>query len=137
MCSWDAISHDETIIPIKIVAEGAKGVGSEQFTACKGCANCGATISKTPDSIGRVEKGICFDPTCHTAKVAENLKVIAAQTSEPDQAKTGSHPQSKASPSSTTKTAKTGDIRAPIKEYAEKFLRRLAAGEGLCCTTQA
>ncbi|MDN0082353.1 PRTRC system ParB family protein [Crenobacter sp. SG2305] len=119
---------DEKVIPIKLVADGAKGVGAEQFQACKGCASCGATISKMPAEVGKIEKGICFEASCHTVKVAEHLKSIAESAAQPGASSSNKTSKSTAS-TKPAAAAKPGEFRAPIKEYVEKFLRGVAARE--------
>jgi len=58
---------------IKIVAEGATGVGAEQAAACRSCKSYGAAISAVPGKVGNVYEQQCFDTGCHTKKVGEHL----------------------------------------------------------------
>lgn len=64
----------ENFIRIKLVAEGATGVGEAQASACKACKNFGAAVSNIPGSIGQAYVNQCFDTACNTQKVAERLK---------------------------------------------------------------
>ena len=66
------------VITIKLLQDGVNGVGEDQFAACKSCANCGATVSKLPTSLGQVERGICFDATCHGSKVTVHQQALAS-----------------------------------------------------------
>lgn len=126
---------EDKIIPIKLVAEGIKGVGDAQATACKGCASFGAIVSKLPGELGKVEHDICFDQSCHSEKVNTYLKHL---TEEAEQEKAAANPAAgktaaaavSSSGSSTRVTApqaKAGEHRNAIKEYAEKQIRRIAA----------
>ena len=58
---------------IKIVADGATGVGEEQAAACRSCKSFGAAISAVPGKVGNVYESRCFDTACHTKKVGEHL----------------------------------------------------------------
>lgn len=58
---------------VKLSTKGNLGIGEEQMKACRSCANFGCTVSSLPGSLGEVEKDICFDPNCHTSKVAEHI----------------------------------------------------------------
>ncbi|MCX5545498.1 PRTRC system ParB family protein [Paraburkholderia sp. CNPSo 3076] len=59
---------------IQLVADGPKGVGTEQAKACYACENFGAAVSGLPDSLGNVYKGQCFDTVCNMKKVAARIK---------------------------------------------------------------
>lgn len=63
---------------IRLVAEGPKGVGTEQAQACRACANFGAAVMGTPDALGRIVTSACFDPVCNTRMVAKRMKAEAA-----------------------------------------------------------
>ena len=58
---------------IKLVAEGATGVGQAQASACRSCKSFGAAISAVPGKMGNVYESQCFDSACHTKKVGEHL----------------------------------------------------------------
>ncbi|MEM5314149.1 PRTRC system ParB family protein [Paraburkholderia sp. JHI869] len=70
---------------IQLVADGPKGVGTEQAKACYACQNFGAAVSGLPDSLGNVYKGQCFDTVCNMKKVAARIK--SAKATEPTTAK--------------------------------------------------
>lgn len=59
---------------IKIVAEGATGVGEAQSVACKGCKSYGGGVSAVPGKMGQVYEGLCFDTACNATKVADRIK---------------------------------------------------------------
>jgi ParB family chromosome partitioning protein len=58
---------------IKLVAEGATGVGAEQASACRSCKSFGAAVSAVPGKMGNVYESQCFDSACHAKKVGERL----------------------------------------------------------------
>ncbi|MCG5077271.1 PRTRC system ParB family protein [Paraburkholderia tagetis] len=70
---------------IQLVADGPKGVGTEQAKACYACQNFGAAVSGLPDSLGNVYKGQCFDTVCNMKKVAARIK--SEKATEPTTAK--------------------------------------------------
>ncbi|MBK6616366.1 PRTRC system ParB family protein [Ottowia sp.] len=72
------LRHDSGMATIRLVAEGAVGVGDEQAKACRTCENFGCTVSAVVGSVGSVENDICFDGGCHTLKVAANVKAQRA-----------------------------------------------------------
>lgn len=63
----------ENFTLIKIVAEGATGVGEEQAINCRACANYGGVVSSLPNSLGKVYVNQCFDPACNSSKVAARI----------------------------------------------------------------
>ena len=105
---------------------GDRGVGSEQYSACKGCDNFGALLSTNPEDAGSVTRGICFELKCHKEMVgaARNEKSTAT-TSNPvieDNAgntkylksKTINNPKVSPKPSNATPKA--------VTEYIDQFL---------------
>lgn len=123
---------EDKIIPIKLVTDGLKGVGEDQMNACKGCASFGATVSKLPGELGKIEQSICFDGACHTEKVSTYLESLKAeQAPESTKGKEKSVAAAVTGSSTTARiassAAKAGEHRNSIKEYAEKQLRRIAA----------
>ena len=54
----------------KLSADGANGVGTEQFRACHACQHYGAAIWMTPGHEGETETDICFNLECHAGKVS-------------------------------------------------------------------
>ena len=132
---------EDKIIPIKLAQEGSKGIGDAQMTACKGCASFGATVSKLPGQLGAVEKSICFDASCHADKVSAYQKYLLdvqqqarkAATAAPGSASVVTKGASASSESKTVvavpaPSVKPGEFRPAIKEYADKQLRKIAAG---------
>jgi len=67
------VRQGENNTVVKLVAEGATGVGTEQAAACRSCKSFGAAISAIPGKMGNVYESHCFDTTCHTKKVGERL----------------------------------------------------------------
>lgn len=89
---------------IKLVADGATGVGEEQAAACRSCKSFGAAISAIPGKVGNVYESRCFDTVCHTQKVGEFLLA-----------------EKKAAKSATTSTAsKPADSKPATGKAAEK-----------------
>ena len=80
----------ENFTRIKLVTDGATGVGEQQESACHACTQFGAVISNIPGSIGQVYINQCFDPICNSKKVGERLKAekLAATPATPSAAKT-------------------------------------------------
>ena len=90
---------------IKLVAEGATGVGAEQAAACRSCKSYGAAISAVPGKVGNVYESQCFDSSCHTRKVGEHL--LAEKKSAEN-------------PTTVPTTAKSADLKAATGKGAEK-----------------
>lgn len=118
---------------VSITADGSLGVGAEQMDACKGCGNYGATISAIPGEEGKVERGICFDASCHQKKVAARIKAEKAATSE-----TAAAPTTKQGTTGTSKPKGKGEKKATasalsekVKEYRRKQVWNLAAEKEL------
>jgi ParB family chromosome partitioning protein len=65
-------------VPLPVGPDGELGVGAEQYTDCKGCANFGCSVSAVPGSYGEVEESLCFDAQCHSTKVAERRRAQRA-----------------------------------------------------------
>ena len=77
---------------IKLVAEGATGVGEEQAAACRSCKSFGAAISAVPGKMGNVYESQCFDSACHTKKVGERLLAEKKAAAKPATAPSTSKP---------------------------------------------
>ena len=90
---------------IKLVAEGATGVGAEQAAACRSCKSYGAAISAVPGKVGNVYESQCFDSSCHTRKVGEHL--LAEKKSAEN-------------PTTVPTTAKSADLKVVTGKGAEK-----------------
>lgn len=119
---------------VSITADGNLGVGEEQMDACKGCGNYGATVSAIPGEEGKVERGICFDVSCHQKKVAARIKAEKAATFAPPNSP-GSKP---AAATATSKSKGKGEKKATasalsekVKEYRRKQVWNLAAEKEL------
>jgi len=97
---------------IKLVAEGATGVGADQAEACKACKNFGAAVSAVPGKIGNVYRDQCFDTVCNTQKVAARLKAekeAQQPTAKPeDKTTTTAKGAGKEAGKTATKTSATG-----------------------------
>jgi len=64
--------------PSTYTALTVAAVGAEQFEQCKGCQHFGAVIHSTLDGrTGRVERPVCFNMSCHSAKVALQTEAAA------------------------------------------------------------
>lgn len=133
------VALGDAVTAIPIVASGKMGVGEEQAKACRGCQNFGCTVSALPDSLGSVERGVCFDAACNTKKVAMHLRSLAPAPVE-KAAKTNA--ASKGTPSkgktpATTSAAKavpknkSATVQVPnkVKEYRVKLWRDVAKRE--------
>lgn len=59
---------------VQLLADGPKGVGAEQATACRACQKFGAAVSGLPGSMGNVYRGQCFDTVCNMKKVAARIQ---------------------------------------------------------------
>lgn len=133
---------------IKLVAEGATGVGATQALACRGCKSFGAAISAVPGKVGNVYESQCFDSSCHTKKVGERLlaeKKVAAKlatdstTTKLTDATSGdgkgaekSNPTSKAAVTSVQDTQRVVDYRVGIWRKALKKELFADAHKNLC-----
>ncbi|MBK4737913.1 PRTRC system ParB family protein [Noviherbaspirillum sp. DKR-6] len=89
---------------IKLVAEGATGVGEEQAKACRACKNYGAAVSAIPDAMGKMYKNQCFDTACNSKMVA---KRIAAEKAAEKAAAPATEKQPATAAQSSASTAKT------------------------------
>lgn len=132
------------VVPIKLVAEGPLGVGEEQHQQCLGCQNYGATVSAIPGSEGVVEKSLCFDGECHSAKVTAQIKVRKTQeqaearvtqesrvkgAGEKAAAAAGKKAGFAASKKVAKASAKKGEVGVGVKTYRLKEWRQMVARE--------
>jgi ParB family chromosome partitioning protein len=99
------VRQGENNTVIKLVAEGATGVGTEQAAACRSCKSFGAAISAIPGKVGNVYESQCFDTSCHTKKVGERL--LAEK-------------KAAAKPATASATAKPADSKPVTGKGAEK-----------------
>lgn len=138
------VALGDAVTAIPIVAEGKMGVGAEQASACRGCQNYGCTVSALPESMGQVEKGVCFDAACNTTKVAAHLRTVkagqgaSAGASAPG---TKTKPTASGSKGAATPTAKKpkATVQTPtkVKEYRVKLWRDVAKKELLARPAEA
>lgn len=117
---------------VSIVADGGIGVGEEQFNACKGCANYGATISAIPGEEGNIERSICFDAACHQKKIAAQIRAgkAASETEKTAPAAKTAATTGK-SKAKTEKKATASSISERVKEYRRKTVWNTAASAEL------
>lgn len=130
----------ENFTLIKIVAEGATGVGEEQAVKCRACANYGGVVSSLPNSLGKVYVNQCFDPACNSSKVAARIKAEkdAAQAqveAAKETAKTETKAPEKDGKATVAEKAAKPDAKATvvdstrIKEYRVKVWRTVLVKE--------
>jgi ParB family chromosome partitioning protein len=123
---------------IKLVAEGAAGVGEAQALACKSCASYGAALSGLPGSVGQVYRNQCFDTACNSTKVADKLKaekaaaeaaqaVTKAETKESEQDKAQAKSETGDKAEVAAKVTVTDTTR--VKEYRVKVWRKILTKE--------
>jgi len=125
------VKAGENFLQIKIVAEGATGVGVEQAKACRGCSNFGAVVSNIPGSIGKVYRDQCFDTGCNSTKVAARIKAeqaVVAEKAKPADNKAGQDKDTQvAKDKPETKVSVTDPVR--VKEYRVKVWRKVLRKE--------
>lgn len=120
----------------KLTAEGAVGIGQEQYDECKACANHGATVSLIPGSIGSVERSICFDTICHQKKVADRIRseqktqTPATETSQLEKGSATTKSVVKKMPA-TGKEVKVSALSQRVVEYRRKQVWERAAKKEL------
>jgi ParB family chromosome partitioning protein len=119
---------------VKLVVDGAKGVGAEQAEACKACVNYGAAIMATPDSQGRVVKQACFDTQCNAKMVAKRLRAesnAAAASAAPSDSKASTAAKGASASCATGKAQGTSNApKAPLTDVTvsgqlEEFRKKL------------
>lgn len=122
-------------LQIKIVSEGATGVGTEQAKACRGCSNFGAAVSAIPGSVGNVYKDQCFDTACNSTKVAERIKADKAAVAEKPKAKapTSGKDAEKSADKTEVKAEAVAKVTVTdstrVKEYRVKQWRKMLVKE--------
>jgi len=100
---------------ISLIVNGAGGVGTEQFTQCRGCVHFGALIhAKLDQKCGQVDRPVCFNRTCHSSKVNAHAEVLKEEASARQSSTETSNTPSKSS-SSPTSTAKKSAGKAVTK----------------------
>ncbi len=111
---------------LKLVADGDKGVGPDQASQCRGCANFGAAISGVPGKIGNVYRDQCFDPVCNAKKVAARIKSESEASKPAPTATAGSGntaAKSSAKKATTAETSAKVSLSQPLKDYRQKVWR--------------
>lgn len=111
---------------LKLVADGDKGVGQDQASQCRGCANFGAAISGVPGKIGNVYRDQCFDPVCNAKKVAARIKSESEASKPAPTATAGSGntaAKSSAKKATTAETSAKVSLSQPLKDYRQKVWR--------------
>ena len=146
------LRQDSGIVPIRLVVDGPMGVGEQQHQQCLGCQNYGATISALPSAMGEVERGICFDGSCHAGKVAAQIKARKEQQRaeqaavQEQKAKGASDEQAKAAGKKAgaaakekvaKAVAKKAEVGTAIKTYRVAQWRQMAAREVFADETKA
>lgn len=110
------VKASDGFLPLPVGPDGPLGVGAEQYTACKGCASFGCSLSAVAGSYGAVEGSLCFDAQCHSTKVAERRR------SEREAAKAAAEPVA-----STTTGSKSKPVaKANAKRVSNQTPPRVA-----------
>ncbi len=127
------IRPGENFTVIKIVSEGATGVGVEQAKACRGCSNFGAAVSDIPGSVGNVYRDQCFDTGCNSNKVAARIKaekaVVEAEKPKASEPVSGKDKEKSATKPVKTDTKPTVTDSPKVKEYRVKVWRKILVKE--------
>lgn len=146
------LRQDSGVVPIKLVVDGPMGVGEQQHQQCMGCQNYGATISALPGAMGEIERGICFDGSCHAGKVTAQIKARKEQQRaeqaavQEQKAKGASDEQAKAAGKKAGAAAKAkvakavakkADVGTAVKTYRVAQWRQMAAREVFADETKA
>lgn len=134
----DGLSQDYPVVKIvrlgdatttiPIVAAGQGAVGEDQAKACRGCQNFGCAVSALPESMGSVERDVCFDATCNASKVAQHLRAIKA-TAKSKSAPAKGDKASGATSAPAPKKATSVQTPNKVKEYRVKLWRDVAKKE--------
>lgn len=130
----------ENFLQIKIVSEGATGVGVEQAKACRGCSNFGAAVSGIPGSIGNVYRDQCFDTGCNSNKVAARIKaekaVVEAEKPKASEPVSGKDKEKSEAKPEKTETKPTVTDSPKVKEYRVKVWRKIMVKELMADATK-
>lgn len=121
----------EDFTVIKLVPEGAHGVGAEQAALCRSCKSFGAAISAVPGKVGNTYKDLCFDSECNAKKVKANQDaILAAAAPQKESAQkqgastsSGSAAQKSTQPKAPKPASSVQDSQR-VKDYREKVWRR-------------
>lgn len=114
---------------VRVLPDGPLGVGSEQAVVCRGCGKFGATVSALPGHIGETEREVCFDPSCHQSKVAEQIKIGGEKKKGNGKAETAGNSKSKASVKGSGSKTAASHISSRVEEYRVKVWRKIAEAE--------
>ena len=103
---------------VKVIAEGATGVGAEQAAACRSCKSYGAAVSAIPGKMGNVYESQCFDSNCHTKKVGERLLAEKKAAAKPSTAPAAGKPAASkpATGKATEKSAATPKAATTVQD---------------------
>lgn len=114
----------ENFTLLKVIADGATGLGVEQATACRACAKFGAAISAVPGKVGQVYRDLCFDPACYAGQVSERIKAEkqAAESAKATPAAVAGKSTATA-PKAKAGDAKPGEVAQRVKDYRVKIWR--------------
>lgn len=117
---------------ISLKVEGPEGVGEEQSKACQQCSNYGAAIATSPDKMGRVYEGMCFDTACNSRMVAKQMRAAAGpaqgtQTAQTGNSKTASPQKGKVDKANTKSANST--LSSAVIEFRKKLWRKAYAAE--------
>lgn len=69
------VKASDGFAPLPLTADGELGVGSAQYSSCKGCQSFGCAVSAMPGSYGLLTESLCFDAVCNAKKVAAQRKM--------------------------------------------------------------
>ncbi len=69
------VKASDGFAPLPLTPDGALGVGSAQYSSCKGCQSFGCAVSAMPGSYGLLTASLCFDAACNAKKVAAQRKM--------------------------------------------------------------
>ena len=122
---------EDGFAPLTVGPDGPMGVGATQYTACKGCAHFGCSLSAMAGSYGEVCESLCFDAACHAKKVSAHRRTVreAARTSTegsgPADAGPKPSPRKAASPASGATAAH--HVPARVVTYRIEQWRKWAA----------
>ncbi len=136
------IEAGDNISFASLSADGELGVGEEQYAACKGCGDFGATVSNVPGEVGTVTRSICFNVACQQKKIAERIKAEkeasapippttlahtgTSAASEAPVATSTSNPLTDAPKKKPAPNATASEASSKVKEYRRQVWNKLA-----------
>jgi len=115
-----------------VVKNGPRGVGTDQYQACLGCASYGVLMSTRPGEEGRVTPGTCFDVDCNRKKVSDYQASIKTTDAGNDMSLATTSGDNRTAARGTTKATKKHKARAKsvpkrIEHMIHRFWRDTAA----------